>query len=194
MADAPIRQEQHEESPEVVSGQVSHNIEAVLDLYQREDEQVGGTQRLVETISRAVGRPRFLGCIIAFVVMWIGFNLAAPRLGFVQWDAPPFFWLGGIVSLGALLTSTAVLIKQNRLAHFDEQRAHLELQVSLLTEQKTTKLIQLIEELRRDLPMVKDRLDAEAEALKLPTDPEQVLATMDEMREAGAQARIDALV
>ena len=88
-----------------------------------------------------------------------------------------------IVSLGALITATVVLIKQNRLAKLEEQRAHLDLQVNLLTEQKVTKIINLLEELRHDLPMVKDRHDAEAMALQQPTDPHVVLAALDEQRE-----------
>jgi uncharacterized membrane protein len=62
----------------------------------------------------------------------------------------------------------------------EERRAHLELQVNLLTEQKTTKLINLLEELRRDLPMIKDRHDPESAAFQQPTDPEAVLAALDE--------------
>lgn len=91
---------------------------------------------------------------------------------------------GGIVGLGALLTTTVVLIEQNRLLQFEEKRSHLELQVNLLTEQKTTKIIQLLEDLRRDLPSVRDRLDPETEVLQQPTNPQQVLATMEQWREA----------
>ena len=76
-----------------------------------------------------------------------------------------------------------VLIKQSRLAKLEEQRAHLDLQVNLLTEQKTTKIIELLEELRRDLPMVKDRHDPEAAAMQQPTNPREVLAALDERRE-----------
>jgi len=47
-----------------------------------------------------------------------------------------FFWLQGIVCLGALLTATVVLTKQNRLARLEEQRAHLDLKVTLLTKLK----------------------------------------------------------
>ena len=177
---------------DVVGEQVSQNIGAILDFYKREEEKVSRPQRMVETVSRFVGRPIFLGCILLFVAFWILVNVAAHSLALPQFDPPPFFWLGGIVSLGALLTTTVVLIEQNRLAKFEEQRAHLELQVNLLTEQKTTKLIHLIEELRHDLPMVRDRHDPEAEALKQPTDPQQVLATMDVMREAGEHAKHDA--
>ena len=177
---------------DLVGEQVSQNIETILEFYRREEEKISRPQRLVETVSRFVGRPVFLGCILVFVVLWIFVNVMAHSLALPQFDPPPFFWLGGIVSLGALLTTTVVLIEQNRLANFEAQRAHLELQVNLLTEQKTTKLIHLIEELRHDLPMVRDRHDAEAEAFKQPTDPQQVLATMDEMREAGEHDRHDA--
>jgi len=58
------------------------------------------------------------------------------------------------------------------------------LQVNLLTEQKVTKLIHLLEELRRDLPMVKDRHDPEAAALQQRTDTEQVLVALEN---AGAE-------
>jgi len=85
-----------------------------------------------------------------------------------------------MVSLAALLTATVVLINQNRLAKLEEQRAHLDLQVNLFTEQKVTKLISLMEELRRDLPGVNDRLDLKASALEQPTDPTAVLAALNE--------------
>ena len=175
------------DTPEPPIDPITQNIEAILDFYKREADKVSASQRLVEHVSGFVGQPVFLGAIIVFVALWVSANVFAQPLGLPQFDPPPFFWLGGIVSLGALLTSTVVLIRQDRLAKFEEQRAHLELQVNLLTEQKTTKLIHLIEELRHDLPMVRDRHDAEAEVFKQPTDPQQVLATMHEMREAEEQ-------
>lgn len=174
---------------DLVSEPISHNIETILEFYKREEEKVSGSQRLVEVVSDFIGRPIFLGLILVFVVLWILVNVWAHQLNLPQFDPPPFFWLVGVVGLAALLMTIVVLIKQNRLALFEEQRAHLELQLHLLTEQKTTKLIHLIEELRHDLPMVKDRHDPEAEALKQATDPQQMLDAMDEMREAGGQAK-----
>ena len=76
-----------------------------------------------------------------------------------------------------------VLIRQNRLAKLEEQRAHLDLKVTLLTEQKAAKLIDLMEELRRDLPNVKNRHDAEAAALQQSMNPDLVLAALDERSE-----------
>jgi len=55
--------------------------------------------------------------------------------------------------------------------------------VTLLTEQKVTKLIDLLEELRHDLPNVKNRADPEAAALQRSMNPELVLAALDEGKE-----------
>jgi len=88
--------------------------------------------------------------------------------------------LQGVVGLAALLTTTVVLTKQNRMAKIEEQRAHLDLKVTLLTEQKAAKLIDLLEELRRDLPNVKNRDDPEAVALQQSMNPGLVLAALDE--------------
>ena len=168
---------------------IGQNIESILAFYTREERKISGSQRIVERISGFAGRPLFLGSVLLFIALWVLYNISALLFGWVEFDPGPFLWLQGVIGLGALLTTTVVLIKQNRLAKLEELRAHLDLQVNLLTEQKTTKLIQLVEELRRDLPMVKDRHDPEADALKQPTDPHQVLAALDEMRDTGSQIK-----
>lgn len=90
------------------------------------------------------------------------------------------------MGLGALLTATVVLIKQNRLAKLEEQRAHLDLKVTLLTELKAAKIIDILEELRRDLPNVKDRHDPEAAVMQHSMKPAQVPAALqDPMKRSG---------
>src|SRR5664279_5534375 len=148
--------------------QTGQNIKAVLDFYKREEKKISRPRRFLERISHFIGQPAFLGFILAFVAFWMLANTFLHRIGKAPFDSPPFFWLQGIVGLGALLTATAVLTKQNRLAKLAEQRAHLDLKVTLLTEQKAAKLIDLLEELRRDLPNVKDRHDPAAATLQQP--------------------------
>ncbi len=167
--------------------QISKNIEAVLDFYTRENQKIGSSQRILERISSFVGRPIFLGIILLFVVLWMFTNGILHQFGMAEFDPAPFAWLQGIVGLGALLTATVVLIKQNRLARLAEQRDHLDLKVTLLTEQKVAKLIDLLEELRRDLPNVKDRHDPEAAALQQSMNPDLVLAALDERSEPEEQ-------
>lgn len=162
---------------------INQNIGTILEFYTREEQKISRSQRVIEDIGGFAGRPLYAGSILVFVALWIFANVYAREFGWVEFDPAPFLWLEGIVSLGAWLTTTVVLIKQNRLARLEELRAHLDLQVNLLTEQKSTKLINLMEELRRDLPMVRNRHDPEAAALQHPTDPQQVLAAIDEMRE-----------
>jgi uncharacterized membrane protein len=164
--------------------QITQNIAAVLDFYSREEEKVSRSQRIVERISAFVGQPVFLGIIVLFVTVWMLANEVLTKLGVAPFDPAPFAWLQGIVGLGALLTATAVLVKQNRLARLAQQRAHLDLKVTLLTEQKAAKMIDLLEELRRDLPNVRDRHDSGAAALQQSMDPNLVLAALDEHKEA----------
>src|ERR1035437_1310365 len=160
--------------------QISQNIGAVLDFYKREEKKISRPRRFLERISHFIGQPAFLGFILAFVAFWMLSNTFLHRIGKAPFDPPPFFWLQGIVGLGALLTATAVLTKQNRLAQLAEQRGHLDLEVTLLTEQKAAKLIDLLEELRRDLPNVTNRHDPEAAELQQSMNPDLVLAALDE--------------
>jgi uncharacterized membrane protein len=170
-------------------GQTSQNIEAVLEFYAREEQKISSSQRLLERISHLIGQPVFFGFILVFVMLWLLANGVLRQYGMAEFDPPPFFWLQGIVGLGALLTATVVLIRQNRLAKLAEQQAHLDLKVTLLTEQKAAKLIDLVEELRRDLPNVRDRHDAQAVALQRSMNPGQVRAALDERSEPNGQSK-----
>ncbi len=84
------------------------------------------------------------------------------------------------VDIAALLIATGVLVQQNRQDKLAEQRSHLMLQIELLTEQKIAKLIELMEELRQDLPDIRDRYDWEAQIMKQATDPQVVLNILRE--------------
>jgi uncharacterized membrane protein len=167
-------------NPKSGQDQISQNIEAVLEFYTREEQKISISQRTLEKIGSLIGQPAFLGIIILFVFLWTLTNLILRKYSLAEFDPPPFLWLQGIVGLGALLTATIVLTKQNRLAKLEERRAHLDLKVTLLTEQKAAKLIDLLEELRRDMPNVRNRQDTEAESLQKSMKPDMVLATLDE--------------
>jgi uncharacterized membrane protein len=168
------------DAPETESGQIGQNIAAVHDFYAREEQKLSRSQRFTELVSRFVGQPAFLLAIVLVVALWMAANVAMTAAGLEAFDPAPYFWLQGIVGLGALLMATVVLIKQNRVAKLGEQRAHLDLKVALLIEQKTAKLIDLMEELRRDLPNVRDRHDSSAVVMQQAMSPEGVLAALDE--------------
>jgi uncharacterized membrane protein len=63
--------------------------------------------------------------------------------------------------------------------HEDELNAHrdtLTLELAILSEHKIAKVIQLLEELRRDSPHVQDRDDLQAQQMAEPADAGSVLA------------------
>lgn len=158
---------------------VRRNINAVAGFYETEERKISGPQDFIEKTSSFAGRPGYLAFLVVFIALWIIANLLASRLGRVEFDPPPFFWLQGIVSLHALLIGTAVLIRQGRAAKLAEQHSHLDLQVNLLTESKVAKVIELLEELRRDLPNVANRHDPEVESMQTPASPHAVLSALE---------------
>jgi uncharacterized membrane protein len=164
-----------------LSDHISQNIESVVALRKREWGTVTPFQRRLERVSRFVGRPLYLLGLLSFVALWIIVNSGAAFLPFVPFDPPPFAWLEGLLTFVALLTTTVVLIAQNRQTKLEQQRADLDLQVNLLTEQKVTKVIHLLEELRRDLPMVKDRHDPQASAMQERADTALVASALQDI-------------
>ena len=175
----------HRESPapgatHSLSDRIEQNIDSVVAFHRREWGQTSPSQRLVERVSHFIGRPIFLIGILGFVGIWIASQVDAPYIRWTPFDPWPFPILHGLLTLIALITTTIVLIAQNRLTKLEQQNAHLDLQVNLLTEQKVTKLVHLIEELRRDLPMVRDRHDPQAAAMQQPADTTEVLSAIKE--------------
>jgi uncharacterized membrane protein len=168
-----------DEAAALLPDHVSQNIEAIRTLHIRADETVSRYQRPIETVSALLGRPAFFYGIVLLVTVWMLINVFSPLCAVAPFDPAPYFWLQGLVGLGALLTTTIVLITQTRQGTLAEQRAQLDLQVSLLAEQKIAKLIALIEELRRDLPEVKNRHDPEAAAMEQSTDPHALLDALE---------------
>lgn len=170
---------------EHLSGQVTHNIQTIVDFHEREQQKLGDSQRLFEHMGALMARPHYLATILVLVVAWISVNELLLWSGRSPYDAPPFELLQGLITLTALLTTGIVLSAQARAARLEKRRAHLDLQVNLVTEQKVTKIIELIEELRRDLPMVKDRHDPVAAELQRHTNPNLVLTAIEESGATG---------
>ena len=171
---------------------VSQQIDTIATIHARGESDVSVHQRTIEKVTAFLGRPLFLNLTIAAIAVWIGLNLASRRLHISPFDPGPFPLLAWLVSTGGLLLTIVVLITQNRQARLAERRAQLDLQVNLLAEQKIAKVIALMEELRRDLPNVKNRHDAEAEAMSESADAHAVLDALEEKLDA-VEERIDTL-
>jgi len=168
------------EKPESPEAGPTH-LDTIIALHAKGEQAAGEHQRFVERVVARIGRPRTFYTLVAGVITWALVNEAMPRLFHrPPFDAPPFFWLQGLLALYAALVTTMVLTTQNRSQKMAQHRSYLELQLNLMAEEKTTKLIALMEELRRDLPNVRNRVDDHAEMLSRTVDPQAVLVALEE--------------
>ena len=133
----------------------------------------GGTSPMrfgIARITRLVGRPVFLLAITLGIAAWILVNLAMLHAGSRPFDAPPFAWLQDTVSGLALVMTILIFSSQQRDDAIADRRDQLNLQLALLSDQKLSKLIGLLEDLRRDDPHIADRTDLQADEMAVPAD------------------------
>src|ERR1700733_13985377 len=159
------------------------NLEVLSTFKDREEAQISGLQLVIERISRFFGSPLFFAFAVVFIAAWAGLNAWGAHFGWRHIDAPPFFWLQGLVSSNALLLTVAVLIRQNRMSQVAEHRAHLDLQINLLTEQKVTKLLQIMHAPRRDLTELRGRPDSDVAELTKPADAHALMHAIKQKQE-----------
>lgn len=157
-----------------VPGHVQQGIDTIADVHARHLAQVPRARQLVEYLVSWVARPSFIVALTVVIAVWISVNLALANTG-RAFDPPPFPILQDIGTALALYITILILITAQREKEIGEHREQLTLQLAILSEQKSAKTIQLIEEARRDNPMIDNRDDAEATELSKPTDPAAVL-------------------
>ena len=158
---------------------VGHNIATFAELRAQAEQQVDRHQRNAEKITEWLGRSLFLYLLIFVMSIWVIINLMAHLFGLRPFDPPPFNLLISVINVIAVLISSVVLISQNRQGKLAERREHLDLQINMLNDQRTAKIIALLEELRQDMPTVKNRVDLEAEALAETINPKDVLDALE---------------
>ena len=156
-----------------LSEQVVKNIEAIIGFQAKQEQKLPWRDRVVEKIAAFFGKSEFLYLQLFFFTSWVLCTHIAPQL--LPFGLPPFDAKEMGIDITALLIATGVLVQQSRQDRLAEQRSHLILQINLLTEQKIAKLIELIEELRLDLPTIRDRYDPEAAIMQQSADPQVVL-------------------
>jgi uncharacterized membrane protein len=167
------------EEPAELSAPAKENLELLTKFDDREQARVSGIQLVIERISAFFGSPAYFVFATVFIVSWILINLWGAHAGWVHVDEPPFPWLQGMVSSNALLLTVAVLIRQNRMAQLAEHRSHLDLQINLLTEQKVSKIVQIVDALQRELAARRgspqSHTPEQMEEMTKPADPHALL-------------------
>ena len=169
--------------PEILPAHIEQTVQAIARLHAQHHRRATPLQHLVDRMTGVVAHPWFVGAVTVTVAVWIGGNLLMTRLLGWQLDAPAFPWLQGAGELAALYITTLVLMSQRRKDELSELREQLTLELAIVTDQKTAKLIALVEEMRRDNPLLANRHDPQAEAMSTPADPEAMLGAFQETHE-----------
>lgn len=136
---------------------IDETISTVAKLRAEHQENATVLQRVVDHMAKLFSRPWFIGAISIVIAGWIGLNLISATLGRHTIDPPPFAWLGGAISLTSLYMVVLILASQKR----EDQ-------------------LQLLEESRRDNPILRNRLDPEAETMGRAANTQSVLNAITE--------------
>lgn len=151
---------------------VERNIQAMFARRHEEEQQAGAQVRLADTITRFTGSMTFVYLHLALFSLWIVINLGWLS-GIKRFD-PSFVILAMFASVEAIFLSTFVLISQNRQAALADERAELDLQISLLAEHEVTRLITLVTRMAEKMG-VEEAQNPELSELGRDVAPEKVL-------------------
>lgn len=178
----PIVRQKPSNAPEF--SHLDQNIQAIIALHDQAESKLTQEQRLIEQGTAWLSRPAFIYLSVVGMVLWMIYNWLAPSMGLVSIDSPPFPILQDVLAVGSFVVTIMILSAENRQGKTQVRQGQLDLQMNLLAEQKITKIIALVEELRRDLPSVQNRHDPEALTMQEATDPLAVLNALEEKLEA----------
>jgi uncharacterized membrane protein len=150
---------------------VDQAVRAIAQLHAEHHGRATTSQRTVNRISALIARPLFVAFVIAGVASWMGANLAEMQLSGRAVDPPAFPWLQVAVNLVSLFIVTLILVAQKHEDELNARRDILTLELATLSERQIAKIIELLEELRRDSPQIPDRIDHQAVQMARPADP-----------------------
>jgi uncharacterized membrane protein len=173
--------------PPILPDHISGTIRAIAQLHAEHQENATPLQRAVDRTTAVLGRPWFIVALTVVMVGWISLNLLAAALGYRPIDLPPFSWLAEAASMLSLYMVILILATQQREDQLAQHPELLILELAILSEQKTAKVIELLEEVRRDSPLLRNRVDQEAQAMAQPADPKSVLDVIKEIHAKAEQ-------
>lgn len=156
-------------------------IDSVTAFHLEHYSQASSLQRWIDRLTDRLGQP---GVVLAIILAFLAWSAIAAITTGGAVDQPPFAWLELAGTLTALMVSILILVTQRREDQLAERRAKLTLELALLADRKSSKIIALLEELRHDHPDVADRIDQETDDLAVPADPKAVIEAIDKQTAA----------
>ncbi|MBV9719204.1 MAG: DUF1003 domain-containing protein [Candidatus Eremiobacteraeota bacterium] len=157
-------------------------VQSLADVQAQHLQELPRSQLGIEWLTDRIGRPWFAYAVVGFIAVWIGVDTLLARHG--RFDAASFPILQLLMGALSLVMASFILITENRQGTIAEKRAQLTLQLSLANEERTAKIIALLEELRQDDPSLPDRHDEEARQMAEAIDLKTAIEKMEEAESA----------
>jgi uncharacterized membrane protein len=154
---------------------MNRNIKEMIKLRQNEEKEKTRDEHIADKITSLTGTMSFVYIHLILFALYIIWN--AGLVGLKPVD-PTFSGLSTIASVEAIFLSTFVLIRQNRMNKLADKRANLDLQISLLAEHETTRLLTLVSSIAQKLEIA-EADNPEFDELAREVRPEKVLDTID---------------
>jgi uncharacterized membrane protein len=165
---------------DALSETIDRNISALLRHEAEQARRATLQDRIADRIAAFAGSMPFVYLHVIAFGAWISLNIV-PQPWVEPWD-PTLVILAMVASVEAIFITTFVLITQNRMAEVSERRANLNLQISLLAEHETTRMMALVSAIAEHLE-IRTSVDSEVRELQRDVEPEAVLSRIEEEEE-----------
>jgi len=166
-------------APNDLPPHIEQSVGSIARLHADHRHSATPQERAVERMTTILGRANSIVALGVAVVVWVGVNLLAGVFGYRPLDPPPFVGLTSTASVVSIFLVILILASEQRADALAERREQLTLELTILSERKTAKVIQLLEELRHEGVKPRERADAEAADMARPADPAAVIAAID---------------
>jgi uncharacterized membrane protein len=159
----------------------SRHAQSHIDSIVRQEEEAlerrSHSERLADGIGAFAGSLLFVALHLVLLIVWLLINSGnIPKAR--PFDPYPFSLLGVIVAVEAVILSSFILMRQNRMMRRGERRDHLNLQVDLLAEKEITKLLQMVRAVCGHLGLQNIMADTEIRELSQNTSIESLSQTL----------------
>lgn len=124
------------------SATAHENIRTVAQLEESFRTKRTRFDHIADVIGSFAGSIPFVVLHLIWFLLWFLINTG--RVSFIKpFDPYPCVFLALLLSGEAVLLSTFVLVKQNRMTTAADRRAHINLQIDMLAEKEATKLLHM---------------------------------------------------
>jgi uncharacterized membrane protein len=155
-----------------ISDLTQRNVETIAQIETAIEDRQPLRERMAGALANTIGSWSFIVLQAAIVIAWTALNSLA---GFAHWDPYPFGLLSLVLAIQVAFASPIILMSQNREAHLSDVRNHLNLQISLLSEQENTEMLKLLRALCEKADIDLKGHSETHKALEESIQPEQVL-------------------